>query len=316
MTRLLSLITVLTLSVLGACDGSSASCLIDADCASGSCRADGTCAPPPTGEEGDAGDAFDGGERDGGEVHPSDGGSDAGTQMNTGCLPNSDGFIVRSEVPMVAGARANFRIAQNESWASAGELQADGGRVWNLSGDFASDRAVEVKTQALEGEWFAADFPEATYVTKLSASSELLGVFKATADALVLQGVVSPEDGIYRTRLRYDPAVTVLKFPLSLDATWSTNSTVSGIASGAVVSYSEKHEASVDAAGDLLTPYAPFPILRVATRLVRTIGWSVTSLRSHVFVAECFGTVAVVTSQSNESDPSFSDAAEVRRLSP
>jgi hypothetical protein len=41
-----------------------------------------------------------------------------------------------------------------------------------------------------------------------------------------------------------------------------------------------------------------------------------TSTRQYVFVTECFGSVATVVSQPNETEIEFEDAAEVRRLSP
>jgi hypothetical protein len=37
---------------------------------------------------------------------------------------------------------------------------------------------------------------------------------------------------------------------------------------------------------------------------------------SHAFVTECYGTVATVNSQDNETTVDFTDAAEVRRIAP
>jgi hypothetical protein len=39
-------------------------------------------------------------------------------------------------------------------------------------------------------------------------------------------------------------------------------------------------------------------------------------VRSFLFVAECFGTVATITSQDNETNEQFDQASEVRRLAP
>ena len=57
-------------------------------------------------------------------------------------------------------------------------------------------------------------------------------------------------------------------------------------------------------------------MLRVSVTLTRTLGLVTTVTRSFIFVTECFGTVANMVSQSNEAGSEWTDAAEVRRLSP
>jgi len=42
----------------------------------------------------------------------------------------------------------------------------------------------------------------------------------------------------------------------------------------------------------------------------------ITVTRSDAFVAECFGPVATVTSQTDEQNDEFTNVAEVRRLAP
>ena len=48
--------------------------------------------------------------------------------------------------------------------------------------------------------------------------------------------------------------------------------------------------------------------------LTRDVGVLRTTTRQFLFVAECFGTVATVISQENETEIEFSRAAELRRL--
>jgi hypothetical protein len=43
-------------------------------------------------------------------------------------------------------------------------------------------------------------------------------------------------------------------------------------------------------------------------------GFSTTTQITYSFVSECFGTVATIRSEENESDAEFTEAAEVRRL--
>jgi hypothetical protein len=231
-------------------------------------------------------------------------------------VPNNDGTIERIEVPLQAGLSAKFRVATNATIDTAGTPQPDGSRVWDLTAALSGDHAVVVETKDIAGQWFAADFQGATYTSKLSESSDLLGVFAITGSALELRGVVSPAGGNTKTELNYNPAVSVLSFPLKEGGTFMTNSLVSGTASGFPSGYSEIYQSTVDAHGKLKTPFADFNVLRVGTLLTRTAAGVVTTTRTYAFVTECFGTVATIQSQYDELQTEFTSAAEVRRLAP
>jgi hypothetical protein len=189
-----------------------------------------------------------------------------------------------------------------------------------LSGALASDVSVLVETQALAGKWYAPKFPGATYASKLSQSSDLIGVFETSPGALLLRGVVSPtETAATKTELTNAPPVAILTFPLQMGATWNTDTKVSGTAQGVALfgTYDEKYESKVDAAGELKTPLGTFEVLRVQVLLRRTIGiLPTTTLRTFAFVTECYGTIATVTSAENEANVEFTRAAEIRRISP
>jgi len=126
--------------------------------------------------------------------------------------------------------------------------------------------------------------------------------------------VVSPTGGAGRTELRYAPAVRVLAFPLSPGASWDSDVLVSGVAEGVPVSYGERYRSEVDARGEVVTPYASFEALRVRTELVRQVGLVSTTVRSHAFVAPCFGVVARLVSEDDEPEIEFARASEVLRL--
>lgn len=307
-------------TAMGCAEGEDRTCEVNADCASGLCQPDGTCAPvegedagtPPTDghvPELDGGSpGVDAGERDG-AVPLDDGGL-------PGCVPNRDGVIERSEVPLMAGLRATFKVASDVTVSTAGEDIGGGRRRWDLSSGLSGDHDVLVETLDPAGAWWADDHPAATYATRLADSTDLLGVFEIDATTLSLIGVVSPDDGLSRTNLEYDPAVTTLAFPLEVGDSWTTDATVSGLASGIASFYYEDYENHVDAEGELITPFGTFDVLRVRVVLTRTVGALVTVIRSYAFVSECFGTVATVTSRDNESRGEFTRAAEVRRLTP
>lgn len=284
---------------LGGCAGSGArECFEHAECASGLCQGDGTCAP--------AGDA-----------NPAD--PDAGPSADAdlgGCRPDHDGVIARDEISLAPGRTATFRVATDTAVDTAGQLQSGGGRIWDFTGPFTGDQDTMVVLEDPASAWYADSFPTATYATRLSASESLLGVFELTDDALLLLGVVSPQAGLQRTELTYDPPIPVLSLPLSSTSAWQTSSTVTGLAQGITSFYSESYDSRVDAIGELETPYGNFPVQRIRTELTRTVGAAIVTVRTFLFVAECFGTVASATSNEYEAEVEFTDAAELRRIAP
>lgn len=318
---LISLVACAT--AFAACTSSSdRACTVGAECASGVCRGDGTCAPLA----GDGGVGADGGVStgDGGgtaqDGAPSDGGAATDAPVQTdgsaACLPNHDGTILRGEVPLGPGLHAKYLVAQGAAVSTGGVSQADGSRVWDLTVAFAGDHALLVETLAPTGQWFAAEYPAASYTARLTDSQDLLGVFQTTSSAISLLGAVSPSPGAGATDLPNSAPVPSLSFPMKMGSSWTATVTVNGKVSGVPTLYSDAYESSVDAHGLMKTPYADFQVLRVNTKLTRSVG-GVPSLilRTFSFVAECAGPVATMLSQNNEQAVEFTTAAEVQRLS-
>lgn len=310
-------LTALALGLLtvAGCAAGEPSCRVGADCTSGVCMSDGTCArardagptdAPTTPRDADLDAPLPPGDAD---VVGSDAGSAA-------CTPDRDGTVTRAEIPLRAGLRANFRVASDATVSTAGTSTGDM-RRWDYAGAYPGDHDVLVELFAPGGSWWAADFPTATHAARLSESSDNLGVFRITDDALLLLGVVSPESGVSQTRLTYDPPVAVIAFPLAIGSTFGTTSTVSGTAAGAFATYTEEYTSTVDAAGTLVTPFGEIAALRVRTEMERRSGVAVlTTQRQFTFVAECFGIAGVVVSRPFETEVEFTTAAEMRRLSP
>jgi hypothetical protein len=296
-------------------DSGTRECRVGADCVSGMCTAEGTCAAPAGGSSG----TTSSGDSGPGPIDPSGddgGGSSSGDASLPGCTPNKDGVIARSEVPIQAGLRATFRVAEDVDVDTAGTPGANGTRSWDFSGALANDANVIIETMALTNKWYAPKYSGATYASKLRSSSDLIGVFETAPATLALRGVVSPDDGAFRTELAYDPSVSVLSFPLKVDDTWTSDTSVSGVAEGYPVAYTEKYESVVDAKGTLKTPLGTFDVLRVRVLLTRTIGLVTTKVRTFAFVTECYGTIATITSEDNEGDVEFTHALEIRRIAP
>lgn len=302
MSSRLALIALQCSISLAACGGGGGGevCTTDDQCASHFCRADGTCGPATT----DGGGSGSGSGGDGG---------------NTGlCTPNHDGKITANEVPLAAGKMANFRIATDATWSTAGTASGSM-RTWSLTGALANDADGAVALTAPSGAWWAGDpgFATATYWTQLQAGSDLIGVFHVDANGVTLLGVVSPQGNYPYTELTYDPPATILKVPFGASDTWTSTSTVSGYLTGTIANYTEKYVSNVDQVGTMTTPYGDFPVLRVATLLTQLqLGTAYRTVRSYAWIAECFGSVATVSSQDNEANAEFSDDAEVRRLIP
>lgn len=298
--RLISLIALQC--SISACAGSNGNetCVIDSDCASHFCKADGTCAAADV---------------DGGPTNDATPTTDA--PMSGVCAPNHDGSITAAEVPLAPGQHANFRIATKATFDTSGTSNTDGTKTWDMSVMMSNDATSDVALASPSGAWWASDFASATYATTLASGSDLIGVFHVDATGVTLLGVVSPTGGNTKTELTYDPPAKIVAFPVTNGATWTSKSTVSGYAQGVISAYTEEYDSRVDAVGTLKTPYGSFPVLRVATDLSRTSGFAtLASSRTFAWLAECFGTVATVTSEQFESGSEFSDDSEVRRLAP
>ncbi len=323
--RPLSLLLLAVVAQLALLDGCAAAaerqCSVGADCASGACSVDGKCvivAKSDTGLPGTETSPADGAttEDDGVVTEtgtPTEGGTTDGA---AGCSPNQDGRIEAFEIPLRAGLKATFRVAENATFATAGTALGADTRKWDLSTAFTGDKDVLVTTKPVAGNWFASKYADATYVTELAASSDVLGVFRIDAGGLVLLGAASPKDTATKTDLKYATPPQILAFPLEVGKTWKTTSNVTGTANGLFASYSETYDAKVDAKGELVAPLGTFQVLRVKMILTRTVGLSTTTTRSYAFVSECFGTVANLVSKSNETAEEWSATSELRRLAP
>jgi hypothetical protein len=292
-----------------ACADDTRQCNVGADCASGACSLAGMCLP----------EADDGGTgKDGATDAPHGDTSmlpDSGVPEGS-CITSDSGTILASQVVLMAGLHATFRFAENVTVSTAGETLADGSRVWDLSGALAGDQDVLIETLPPAGTWYASAFPDSSYAALLSNTTNLLGVFQVTPSGLNLQGVVSPESGAEQTKLTYSPSVTTLEFPLIQGASWSTDATVTGTAEGVYGVYTEDYQSSVDAHGTMKTPLATFDVLRVGTVLTRTVGFTITVIRSFLFATDCYGPIATITSQDDETSEEFTSAAQVQRIAP
>lgn len=339
--------------LLGCSTSDSTRCRLHSECASGICRSDGTCAPF---EDGDAGNTADQTGQVDGDAASGDGQtsepdldvvhdethadtSDALADQSdavadsvsdpvdeettievpdtqTECSPNHDGTITASEIPLGIGLHATYRAAQNVSVDMEGTAGADGARTWDLIGPYTQDHTLLIETMPLTGWWFEDEFPDASYIVRLRDREELFGVYELTETQLLLLGVASFESGLTETVFSYDPPVVAMQFPIELGATWQSDTTATGFTLGMPNVWSEEYDYTVDSHGELTTPFGTFSVLRIRIERTQTVGFLTTTTRTFLFISECFGPVAFVDSQDNESEVEFSSAREVMRLAP
>lgn len=128
--------------------------------------------------------------------------------------------------------------------------------------------------------------------------------------ARLVQG--PPKDGSGRTELAYTTPVPTFDFPLQLDKTWTGSSDVTGVMPWfPAAQFHQAYAYSVDAAGAMKTPLGSFPVSRI--KLVRTDTTAIGLPQTYCFfyfVSECFGTIASLSSNANESAAEFTSAAE------
>lgn len=299
----------IVLVFLSACAGGGETpCRTGADCESGVCLADGTCAQIDAGSELDGGRSADAGN---GEI-------DAGTVPETDAgmpLCDGDDVIESAELPLPLGEAVSARVAFDVAIDTHGVDRPDGTRLWDYEGAFDGDEDRAFVRRGLDGEWFAASFPTASYTFPIAAD-DLRGVFERTADAVLLVGIVSEIDGATRTELTYDPPISVWRFPLQEGATWEEDTTVSGVLGGVAAFYFETWSVAVDARGTLGTPAGLREVLRVNTRITRTAGATITLHRRIAFVAECAGTVGQVFGAPGDGTEEPTYASELWRVAP
>ena len=322
-------------------------CTVDEECVSGICLPNGLCSntedlgQPDSGSESSTAEPALSAEDMG---HSSDMRDAATTETGHepevdeevgryGCLPNNDGVITADEAPFGANHTAMFRVTTDVTgFYSEPECDSDG-CVWDLLHVNGSTDDLLVSTEESDGWWFSDDpaFADATYVAPMGdfalslgamevCSQQQFGVFQVTDNALLVLGLVSEheEDG---TKLIYDPPLPMLKFPMEDGDSWVVETTASGPLCNSWVDYNVRQtaETDVDAWGTVRTPFGDFEnVLRVNTLLRRHMGVGVmpTQIRTHLFVAECFTSIATIVSEEGETDADFDRVHEVRRLTP
>lgn len=245
---------------------------------------------------------------------------DPGPGETPACLPNLDGAIESSEMPVALGLPVSFRVSpsgEERSVDLAGSISG-GVTVWDWSA-VANDQVFTLQPAALAGHWFEASFPGGEFVLPVDPAGTTLGVYSRTETAVRLHGVASAEETPAggKILLPYDDAIDLYRFPIRPGEAWTATGYVSdGLWNGVPYAGYDEYEVAIDAKGTLSLPELTFTEAhRVRTNLTVTpaFGFS-TSRRLVSWMFECFGEVARAQSRLDESAENFTTATEVRRL--
>lgn len=235
------------------------------------------------------------------------------------CLPNLDGRIDADEMPVAIELAANYFLRSNTSVDLAGQAAADG-LLWSYPDETADDARVSFTATEVIDQWYAETFPNATFALATDATGDLMGVYRKDQAGLWLLGLAStePNPPAGKTLYRYESPVALFRFPIQDGDRYTEVGVISGgMVNGLPYTGTDTYEIVVDGSGELVLPYVSFsPALRVYTfvRSEPTAGGVATSHRQVSFLFECFGEVARATSQPDETDPNFTNAAELRRF--
>ncbi len=245
-----------------------------------------------------------------------DAGYGAAPDLEPLCTSNNDGVIEASELKYPLGLTVRYLanpIGTTVQVAPDGAPGADGVTEWDLSS--TAGEVFPLTIEPVDQKWFAASFPDATYATVSDLTSGLLGVFKVTPDALLLLGYASEQPN--QTLLVYDAPVATLKLPVTTGQSWVTGAHINGgLLNGQPFASSDTYQISVDARGTAVLPYLKISnTLRIHVQLTQSVpgGIAVTHIQ-YLFFHECDGELGRMVSNPGEIDPSFTTAAEFRRL--
>lgn len=229
--------------------------------------------------------------------------------MLPSCVPNRDGVIASTELPIALGATLTYYVSTNQTIAQQGER-------WDFSVERAEDDIVALGPVALKEQWYASSFPTGAFV--VDAGSGLDGIYHQDDQALWLDGTASHDSAmVSRTLIVYPQPIAVLRFPVTAGDAYMTRATLAGATiNGLPFNGSDEVSVSVVGAGLLAVPYVEMsPVLRVTVGVVRmpSTGPS-TSRRTTLFLFECFGEVARAESKPDEPSADFTFAAYFRRF--
>lgn len=237
------------------------------------------------------------------------------------CIPNLDGVIEADELPLVLGTEVSYVVSPPGELRTVDIEGAGEGttRAWDWSVDLADDQLARVSAVPIDGRWYADRFPSDAFIAPFDDDGAVETISRRDDGGLYILGVASrePDPPTGRTLLIYDEPVALVRFPIETGAKYTSVGTIEdAVFSGIPYAARDTYEVEVAAVGELRLPtlsFAQAHQVRVNLTVEPALG-DATSVRQVSYFFECFGEVARATSQRDEPDPNFTEAAEVRRL--
>lgn len=237
------------------------------------------------------------------------------------CIPNLDGVIEAHELPLVLDTEVSYLVSPPGTLRTV-DIEGVGEgptRAWDWSVDLADDQLARVSAFAIDDRWYADRFPADAFIAPFDDGGSVETISRRDDDGLYVLGVASrePDPPTGRTLLIYDEPIALIRFPLETGAKYSSSANVDdAVFNGIPYAARDTYDVEVSAVGTLHLPALSFTQahqVRVLLTVEPALG-EATSVRQVSYFFECFGEVARATSQRDEPDPNFTEAAEVRRL--
>ncbi|MFH1438195.1 MAG: hypothetical protein ABIJ56_20970 [Pseudomonadota bacterium] len=238
------------------------------------------------------------------------------TEEGPACAPNNDGVLERSEIVFIPGASVLYTMNAPGSTVEVDLVPGTGSEgepLWDFSEPM--EESVTLTYNAIGDQWYAAEFPGATYALPVSPGADDVGLYRFTDSDISLMGMASEEEGL--TLMKYAPAVPILRFPLEKDDQWVVTSRIDGgLLEGGPYTSEDTYEVEVIDVGTVDLGYMEMKqtlTVRITTVQRFPGGTSRASLQV-VWLHECYGEIVRVRSLDGETDPEFTEASEVRIL--
>jgi hypothetical protein len=244
---------------------------------------------------------------------------DAGDAGPLTCLPNLDGVIDASELPVSIGTPVSYLVSTPGTVDLTGQTDSAGNFGWDFSAAYASDVTVTIAASTLDGKWYQSSFPGGQWAAPIDVNDTVEGVYAADSSAIYLQGIASTNQNpaSKRTLVVYGTPVALYRFPMKPGSSWiSTGTITGGVLDGLPYAGTDTYDVADVALGEVdLHDYLFAQAHRVKTTVTVTpsAGEAVVTRQSSFFF-ECFGEIVRATSKPNETNDDFTDAAEVRRF--
>ena len=240
------------------------------------------------------------------------------------CIQDNDGTILASELPVAFEASPNYVANPMGSTVAVNPhgVVDEGTQTWDFR-DIPTQPAGALFVDKPNEYWFAEHFPGATFVSPLTPRDpSVLAVYQADTTGVRLMGLgsESPEPAGQKTLMVYDEPLDLLRFPIKLgDTHTATTSFTNALLQGTPNAGEETYTVHVDAMGTVKLPvFTVENCLRVRIDIDQrfVISTSADPIHSiqYLFLHECVGEIARISSKAGETSGDFGEAHEFRML--